>query len=62
LTHRETARRPIEQRKDLLAKVMRRWVGVMSAFHSDYVRAKVGAYAAFGFFYTKQRLLLLPEA
>jgi hypothetical protein len=54
----EALKRAYEQ----LCKDPIRWVRVMSAFHSDYVRAKVDAYAALGFFYTKQRLLLLPEA
>jgi hypothetical protein len=38
---------------EALCKDLTRWVRVMSAFHSDYVRAKVDAYAALGFFYTK---------
>jgi hypothetical protein len=54
----EALKRAYEQ----LCKDPIRWVSVMSAFHSDYVRAKVDAYAALGFFYTKQRLLLLPVA
>ena len=54
----EALKRAYEQ----LCKDPIRWVRVMSAFHSDYVRAKVDAFAALASFYTKQRLLLLPEA
>jgi hypothetical protein len=54
----EALKRAYEQ----LCKDPIRWASIMSAFHSDYVRAKVDAYAALGFFYTKQRLLLSPEA
>jgi hypothetical protein len=38
-----------------------RWVRVMSAFHSDYVRAKVDAFAALAFFLHEATFDLVPR-